>query len=438
LKTRFRWLCATAATALLGLAGCIQTEDSTTLLSDGSGTSSSSMAFDLEKMKQLMEMAKAMSGGMGEEGGEAPDLSTIFDTAFSEEALKGQLKDAPGVEIKSLKSEVLEGQRVVKMDIAFSDFASLGKAGFQQTGMELKKNDDGSWTLVFEGMGGGGFGGMGGPPAGGGEGAPEGMPPGMDMGAMMGMLEPYLGTMSVKRKIVLPGTVVSTNGKKVDDKTVEWSFGFKDMTAPATDGKGPGYMTVTFRGDDLTLKPFVFKADPAAMQKRLSEGMKPAPKGPVTPGEKPADAPKAAPGDPGDPVGVWVIDVDAMVSQAVEKAKQQLAELPEEQRKAAEGFMNPEAMGAMMKSMLGAMKLEVDLKADNTAAMSVSGVPGQEAEVAAGTWEAKDGKIVVTLATKNGQPVTEESDKKPGVFQMQDGKLVMLDDDGEQMVLRRK
>jgi hypothetical protein len=289
---------AISATAALGLAGCIQSEDQATLLADGSGTMSQTVTMDLAKMKELEDLLKAFGGGAGAEGGEGGmDLGKAMEEMLSEKTLREQLKTSPGVEVKKLTSETKEGKRVVNMDLAFADFSSLGKGGFQTTGVELKKNDDGSWTLTFEGLSGGGMpGGAPGAGAPGGEGAEGGMPPGMDMSAMMGMLEPYFGGLSIQRKITVPGTIVSSNGTAGEDgKSVSWKVTWKDIAAGATakDGKGPGHMTVTFKGDGLTLKPFAYKPDPKEMQKRMEKAGKPggaeAPKvepAPVTPTEK--------------------------------------------------------------------------------------------------------------------------------------------------------
>jgi len=288
-----------AASAALGLTGCLQTEEQTTLNANGSGAMTQTWTLDLAKVKELDELLK-MVGMSGPGAPSLPgmtggvDLAKIEHLLMSEEVLRQQLKDTPGVEVKRLVSETKDGRRVTNVDLAFADFAALSKGGFLTTGVEMKKNDDGTWTLAFDGLGAMRdlMGGMGGGAGGaGGAGAP-GMPPGIDMTAMMGMLEPYFATFALQRKITLPGKVVSTNGTASEDgKSVEWKLAYKDLTAgPAVnDGKGPGYMTVTFKGDALTLTPFAYKVDQDAIRKR-AEAAKKALEAAATPKTEPAPA----------------------------------------------------------------------------------------------------------------------------------------------------
>jgi hypothetical protein len=279
--------------AALASTGCIQSDAKTTLLADGSGSSTDSVSIDIQKIKDLMEMAKAFGGnepGMG--GPEVPDMDIekTMDAAFTEDSIRKQMKEVPGVELKNVKSEKKDGKRTVTTEIAFADFSSLGKVN-GQSAVTLAKNDDGSWTLTYDALGGQGAMLSGGAQAGK-EGGAEGMPAGMDMSAMMGMFEPYLGTLEMKRTVTLPGTILETNGTKADDgKTVSWKFTFKDLMTPPKDGKSAATMTVRFKGDGLTLKPFSFKPDPREAMKRFgAEGPKheagkapEAPKGPDAP-----------------------------------------------------------------------------------------------------------------------------------------------------------
>ena len=288
----------------LAQTGCIQDDTKTTLKADGSGTISDSMTIELQKIKDLMEMGKAFGGGGGGPGGpggapEVPDMDIEkgMDQAFSEDELKKQLKDIPGVEVKSVKSEKKDGKRIVTSDISFTDFSVLGKA-HGQFAADLAKNADGTWTLTYDATGGQGAALSGGGEAGGME---EGMPAGMDMSAMMGMFEPYVGTLEFKRSVTLPSEIVETNGTKSEDgKTVSWKLGFKEMMAPGKDGKSGGLMTVKFKGEGVTLKPFSYKPDPKeAMKKFEAPASKPAatkpggavPEAPVSPKPEGPEAP---------------------------------------------------------------------------------------------------------------------------------------------------
>ena len=274
--------------------GCIQSDAKTALNADGSGTQTDTMSIDIQKIKDLMEMGKAFGGGSpGGPGGGAPgggagpaipdmDIEKGMDAAFTEDEIRKQMKEIPGVEIKNVKTEKKDGKRTVMTEIAFKDFSTLGK-GNQSTAVDLVKNEDGTWTLTYDSMGG-----QGGALSGGGgkEGGAEGMPAGMDMSAMLPMLEPFIGTLEMKRAITLPGEIVETNGVKGEDgKSVSWKFTFKDMATPAKDGKAVGAMMVRFKGDGLSLKPFSYKPDPKEAMKKFEA--------PTTPGEPKPDAPVA-------------------------------------------------------------------------------------------------------------------------------------------------
>ena len=153
---------------------------------------------------------------------------------------------------------------------------------------ELKKNDDGSWTLEMDALGAmRPLLSMGGDASGGG-----GM--GFDPQAMMGMVAEMVGDFRVKRTFTLPGTIVETNGKQAEDgKTVSWSFSIEDLKTATGDPKNaPGKMSVKFKGDGLTLKPFKYAPSMADLAKRMQPpAEKPAtPTTPTTP-----KAPEPAP-----------------------------------------------------------------------------------------------------------------------------------------------
>ena len=263
-----------ATFAALALPGCMQNETSTTLLADGSGTASDTVIVDIERTKQLIETAK-MFGGM-QQGGGGPgglpadlDVEKMLEANYGKAALEAQLKETPGVEVKSVTSELKEGKRIAKREFAFSGFDALGAAAFQTMTAELKKNDDGSWTLEMDALGAmRPLLSMGGDASGGG-----GM--GFDPQAMMGMVAEMVGDFRVKRTFTLPGTIVETNGKQAED------------------GKNaPGKMSVKFKGDGLTLKPFKYAPSMADLAKRMQPpAEKPAtPTTPTTP-----KAPEPAP-----------------------------------------------------------------------------------------------------------------------------------------------
>lgn len=278
-----------ALSGLFGLPGCMQNESKVTLLADGSGTVKDGTVVDLEKTKGLMEMARMFGGGQGGGGGpgipENLDVEQMIEASYSKEALTAQLEGVEGVEVKEVKSEAKDGKRLASREFAFSDFHALGAAVFQAMTAELKKNEDGSFTLEMDAlgamrpmlsMGGGEAGG-----AGGGGFA-------FDAGAMIGMFSEVIGDFRSQQTFVLPGAVLETNGTKGEDgKSVTWKFSIDDLKKMTSDGKdAPGRMTVRFKGENLTLKPFKYAPDMAAMTRRLSAP--PAAK----PGAKAPEAPK--------------------------------------------------------------------------------------------------------------------------------------------------
>lgn len=265
-------LAVLAAFAAIALPGCMQNETSTTLLADGSGTASDTVIVDIDRTKQLIETAK-MFGGMQGGGGGAPgglpadfDVEKMLDATYGKAALETQLKETPGVEVKSVTSELKDGKRVAKREFAFSGFDALGAAAFQTMTAELKKNDDGSFTLEMDALGAmRPLLSMGGGDAAGGGGM------GFDPQAMMGMVAEMVGDFRVKRSFTLPGAIVETNGKQSEDgKTVSWSFSIDDLKTATGDPKNaPGKMSVKFKGDGLTLKPFKYAPTMADLAKRM-------------------------------------------------------------------------------------------------------------------------------------------------------------------------
>lgn len=287
---------AAVAFALLG-AACMQNDTKTTILADGSGTCSDTITVDIERTRQILETAKMFGmGGPGGPGGpqlpEDMDVEKMLEGAFGEASLKAELTATPGVAVKSVTSEVKDGKRVAKREFAFSDFGALGRAVFRTMTAELRKNEDGSYTLDMDAMGparamlGGG--------AAGGPGGGAGGFGGFDPAAMMGMVAELLGDFGSKVAFTLPGAVVETNGTKGEDgKTVTWSFSVEDLKKASADPtKAPGKMSVTFKGEGLMLKPFKYAPSMGDLMKATAP--KPPAATPTTPSEpaKPAEPSK--------------------------------------------------------------------------------------------------------------------------------------------------
>ena len=258
---------ASACVAAFGTVGCIKSDDKTTLAKDGSGSVDVTITVDMSKIKEMKDMFGAMmpqtpppaaTPGMEGEpamGEPAAPKEDDFSTQFSREEVEKDLKKYEGLELKDYANETKDGKQVVHMVIAFKSWENLCKSGATgNKAITLTKAEDGSYTIVFDAMGGQG------PGADAGAGADAG---GMDMSAMLPMFEPFLSGLEFKSAITLPGTIVETNGTKSEDgATVSWAMGWKEIAAAMKEKKKDGtLMKVTFKGEGIDLKPFSFKPD---------------------------------------------------------------------------------------------------------------------------------------------------------------------------------
>ncbi len=185
---------------------------------------------------------------------------------------------------------------------------------------------------------------------------------------------------------------------------------------------------LTYRDADGSV--WVFRRAPAAPSAPLqpsheaSPAAPPAPSATPAPGS-PAPARETAPGvHPAAYVGAWELDRDRMVEVALSLARRQLEALEPEQRKLAEALLDGDAARDRMRRQFEAMQIEIDLRADGTLEATL-GLPGRDAETAAGTWEELEGKVVLVLTTKGGKPATK-ADRRP-VNGRLDGGTLWLD-----------
>ncbi len=232
--------------ASLALAGCIKQSDDVTVTADGSGTYSETIVLDLAAMKGLEE---ALGGGPGA-GKDAPGMGDVTTGPANDdplEKLKKEWKGIEGLEVTKATSEQKDGKTTVVVEAKFKTLEAYARATGMELNADLKENDDGSWTLRFSSNA----------KQGEGAAAPGGKDDAAEMAkAMMPMLEPFMKDLEVTRKLTLPGTIVSTDGTKSEDGTsVTWKVTWEDLK------KGGDFpaQTVTFKGDDLDLKPFSVK-----------------------------------------------------------------------------------------------------------------------------------------------------------------------------------
>lgn len=228
------------AAASLALAGCVKQSDDVTVTADGSGTFSESIVLDLAAMKGLEDAL----GGPGN-GKDAPGMGEGKSGPANDdplEKLKKEWKGIEGLEVTKATSEQKDGKTVVAIEAKFKTLEAYARATGMEMNAELKKNDDDTWTLKFTSNA---------QQAGGGAGGKD---EAAEMAkAMMPMLEPFMKDLEVTRKLTVPGTVVSTDGVKSEDGTsVTWKVTWEDLKK----GGDMPAQTVTFKGEDLELKPF--------------------------------------------------------------------------------------------------------------------------------------------------------------------------------------
>ncbi|MHC5010100.1 MAG: LppM family (lipo)protein [Planctomycetota bacterium] len=231
--------------ALAVLSGCVQSDEKTTLRSDGSGTVSLKVTID----ESLAEQLKEAMGGMGGEGsgGPAEDLDP--------DKLKEKVAKVEGLELVRADVEVDEENhtRTFFVEIKFDSMEAFFRADVMpQTRGRLEQTEEGLWVLTRE------------------SGDPNMNTPEAQemMAGFLMMLQPYLENLKMEMSITVPGTIVETNGKKDGDNRAVWSIGFEDLTKPVAQ-----MQTVSFRGEGLSLTAF-------DTSKPVEE-----PEGPVTPGD---------------------------------------------------------------------------------------------------------------------------------------------------------
>ena len=347
---------AVLATAAFCLVGCVKTHDDVTVKADGSGSYTETTVMDVSAMTEMGEAMKGFGAGFGggggfgqgpgfgggagmnggdkppeptappeggvkppESGAKPPDMPKPSDDPI--ERLKARQKDIPGLDVTKMTTDTKDGKANILVEATFKTIEAYARGSSIEMGASLLKNDDGSYTLKFEGKFGMGKGGrpdgaprgapgMEGAPGGTDGGAMDGAPPGMDgtdappgggpgggmggmggMGAMMmPMLEKYLAGLEYSRTLKLPGTIVETNGTKSEDgSTVSWKLTFDDIKSGKAEPQ-----TVTFKGEGLDLKPFTVKRSARRSMMGgpgggLPRPLKDAPPG--TPGTPPGGAP---------------------------------------------------------------------------------------------------------------------------------------------------
>lgn len=223
----------------LALAGCVLQTDEVKVSADGSGGYTESVTLDMKAMNGITEQLDGMFGskpadGAGMDGAKPAEREKMEDPL---EKLKKQWKGVEGLEVTKATSEEKDGKVQIAIEAKFKTLEAYARATGFEMNAELKKNENGSFTLrFFSGRtqeGGGGDAEM--------------------AAAFVPMLEPHMKGLEMTRTLALPGKVVETNGKTAEDgSTVTWKVTWDDVKK----GLDVPAQTVTFRGDGLTLKAF--------------------------------------------------------------------------------------------------------------------------------------------------------------------------------------
>lgn len=236
-----RW--AVLLAVLLATAGCIKVDQTLTLTKDGSGT------FDIRygMAEQTIAQLEAMQQ-MGKSLGDSVEVEQE-DSPFNFDEAKLRAKfnaDKPvGVELLSVRSEVVDGWKFMSVQLGFDDLAALKHSEFfAESALSLTQDANGNYVLTQHTGNGGAAGGLG---------AANQEAMGAEMIQQMAAM--FAG-MRIVTSVALPTEIIESNATEVAGQTASWVF---DVD------KDPGVLTkldnmelrVVFSGKGLSLKPVV-------------------------------------------------------------------------------------------------------------------------------------------------------------------------------------
>lgn len=195
-----RW--AGIVVLLLATAGCIKLDQTLTLNQDGSGNLAIRYGMSEQTIAQL-EAMEQMSRSMGE----GIDMEQDSPFEFDEETLRREFEaEKPaGVELVSVRSEVVDGWKYVALEIAFEDVRALKKTKiFEGSQLSISRNDDGSYTLLQKSAG----------------------EQDVDAGdpRMQQQLAAMFAGLRIANAVIVPGDIIETNATSVDGRRAAWVF----------------------------------------------------------------------------------------------------------------------------------------------------------------------------------------------------------------------
>lgn len=216
----------------LCLAGCLQVEETITLLPDGSGTLELSYAVPAATAEEL-ESAFADEGANGSSGGEGGGLN------FDEAAIREEFKELEsfGVTLESVSSGKTADWETMRMKVRFTSLDGLARTPLMSDrAMTLKKERGGSYILRQTSA----------------TAAAAGGTPGADDPEMEQMIRDMMKGFKVAVRINTPGKVLDTSAPEHDNGSASWVFDL-DQDPKALEKLAGLDMWIRFDGSALDL-----------------------------------------------------------------------------------------------------------------------------------------------------------------------------------------
>ena len=115
------------------------------------------------------------------------------------------------------------------------------------------------------------------------------------------------------------------------------------------------------------------------------------------------------------PVGTYTVDVDSMAKMAADDSKGKVT-LDD------------------AKKMMASMKIELELKADNTFIVNMTMPMGMGSQKSEGTWKMDGGDVAFTTVTEDGKKKAAPETKKASFK----GGMLTMEDKGQKITMKKK
>jgi len=208
-----RWFCMAAVLAI-AVSGCIKVEQKLTLEKDGSGTLHIRYGMSEQAIAQI-EAMEQMSQAMGEQDGLGMDDDTPFNFDFDERQVQEDFaaQNLDGLDLRSVKSETLDGWRYMDLEISFKSLSALSKTDyFEDNELRLTKDAEGQYVLTQY--------------SGDEDIVPDGDP--AEQQQMMQQMAAMFAGMRLANHIIVPTDIIETNATELDGNQASWVFDVED------------------------------------------------------------------------------------------------------------------------------------------------------------------------------------------------------------------